>query len=129
MSSFKPEGYASLSPYLIVDHAQELVDQLKGLFNATELRRFDRPDGTIAHVELMLDDTVLMLSQSTDEFPSYTAVLHMYVADARKTYAKAIELGFNPLQEPMHHEDDPDIRGAFLDCCGNHWSVGTAVRQ
>lgn len=42
MKTSKPENYNSLSPYLIVDNAQKLVDLLKAIFNAIELRRFDR---------------------------------------------------------------------------------------
>jgi len=52
----------AISPYLIVDDAQKLVDLLKIIFGATEFRRFDHENGTIAHIELELDDTILMIS-------------------------------------------------------------------
>ena len=71
MAAYKPENYNSLSPYLIVDHAQELVDLLKKIFNAEELRRFDHVDGKIAHLELRLDDTIIMISDSTENYSAH----------------------------------------------------------
>jgi PhnB protein len=79
--NYKPEHYNSLSPYLIVDNAQKMVDLLKTVFNATELRRFDHQNGKIAHIELKLDDTVLMISDSTASYPANKTMLHMYVPD------------------------------------------------
>ena len=61
---YKPKKYNSLSPYLIVDNAQKLVDLLKIIFGATEVRRFDHENGTIAHIELQLDDSILMISNT-----------------------------------------------------------------
>ena len=48
----KPAGYTSLSPYLVVHGAQKVIDFLKQTFGATELRRYDNPDGTIMHAEV-----------------------------------------------------------------------------
>lgn len=67
---FKPKAYNSLSPYLIVDHAQKLAEQLKAVFDAEELRKYEGPDdSTIMHLELRIDDSVIMISDSTDDYP------------------------------------------------------------
>jgi PhnB protein len=50
-TTYNPKDYNSLSPYLIVDGAKKLVDLLKTIFNATELRRFDNDNGAIQQVE------------------------------------------------------------------------------
>ncbi len=78
MTTYKPDNYNSLSPYLIVDNAHKLVDLLKVIFNATELRRFDHDNATIAHIELKLDDTIIMISNSTDNYPANTT-MHIYM--------------------------------------------------
>jgi hypothetical protein len=62
--SYKPANYNSVSPYLIVQGAQKMVDLLKELFGATVLRRYDHPDGTVLHMEMRLDDSVIMLADS-----------------------------------------------------------------
>lgn len=125
MENYKPQSYNSLSPYLIIDDAQRLVDLLKILFNATELRRYDHDNGKIAHVELKLDDTVIMISNSTDEYTANTTMLHVYVPDVFKTFNLAIELGCEAVEPPKTIEGDPDTRGLFYDFAGNFWAVST----
>ncbi len=123
--SYKPTNYSSLSPYLIVDNAHQLIEQLQAIFGAKELRRYVRPDGSIGHTELMLDDTVLMLSSSTEQYPAHKTMLHLYVPNVYETFAKAIATGCRVIDEPGSHEGDPDIRGSFYDCADNYWTVST----
>ncbi len=125
MQSYKPEGYSSLSPYLVVDDAQALIDQLMLIFGASPLRRFDREDGKITHVELKLDDSVIMISDSTTEYPAQKAMLHMYVPDVLQTFRAALEHGCEIIEKPVNKAQDPDTRGAFYDCAGNYWAVST----
>ena len=122
---FKPEDYNSLSPYLIVDEAQKLVNLLKLVFSALELRKFVHENGTIAHIELKLDDTVIMISNSTTDYPANTTMLHMYVPDVFKTFELAVNNGCESVEKPVNKEGDPDIRGAFKDFAGNYWAIGT----
>ena len=124
-SSFKPTGYNSLSPYLIVDGAQKMIDLLKGIFQATELRRYDNPDGTIMHAEVRIDDSVLMIADASSEYPSNELLLHVYVPDVHKTFKRAIDLGCEGIEQPVNKEGDPDTRGSFKDFSGNIWAVGT----
>lgn len=125
MTTYKPNNYNSLSPYLIVDNAQKLVDLLKAVFNATELRRFDRNDGKIAHIELQLDDTVVMISDSTESYPANKAMLHIYVPDVFKTFDTAIKNGCEIIEKPINKDGDPDTRGSFYDYARNYWAVST----
>jgi PhnB protein len=125
MSSFKPEHYNSLSPYLIIDDAQALVDQLKTIFDAKELRRFDRGNGKIMHLELLLDDSVIMISDSTETYTATKTTLHMYVPDVLATFNRAVENGCEVIEKPASRPGDPDLRGSFYDRAGNFWSVST----
>ena len=124
MKAYKPANYNSLSPYLIADDAQKLVDQLTVIFNAKTLRRFDHKDGSIMHIELQLEDSVIMISNSTKEYAANTTMFHYYVPDIHATYNKAIENGCTEIDKPVNKGDDPDIRGSFYDSAGNYWSVG-----
>ncbi|MGB5384761.1 MAG: VOC family protein [Lutimonas sp.] len=125
MKPYKPENYNSLSPYLIVDNAQKLVDLLTIVFAAKILRRFDRENGKIAHVELQLDDSLIMISDSTDTFKANKTMLHIYVPDVFETFEKAIENGCEIIEKPINKEGDPDTRGSFYDYAGNYWAVST----
>ena len=125
MTTYKPDSYNSLSPYLIVDNAQKVVDLLKVIFDAAELRRFDHDSGTIAHIELKLDDTIIMISNSTNNYPANTTMLHIYVPDVFKTFNLAVDNGCKIIEQPINKQDDPDTRGAFMDFAGNYWAVST----
>lgn len=125
MTTFKPTNYNSLSPYLIVDNAQKLVDLLTIIFDAEILRRFDHENGKIAHIELRLDDTVIMISDSTEYYGANKTMLHFYVPDVFKTFNLAIENGCEVVEWPINKAGDPDTRGAFIDFAGNYWAVST----
>lgn len=123
--TYKPVGYNSISPYLIVDGAQKMIDMLQQVFDAEELRRYERADGSIMHVELRIDDSIIMLSDSSEDHPPNQHLLHVYVPDVNTTFQKAIESGCVPVESPREREDDPDIRGSFRDFAGNMWAVAT----
>lgn len=125
MAFYKPDNYNSLSPYLIVDDAERLVRLLKIIFGATELRRYHREDDSIMHLELQLDDSVLMISDSTADYPASPTMLHIYVEDVFKTFDVAIANECHLLERPTAIESGPDIRGAFMDYAGNYWAVST----
>ena len=128
MTTYKPKNYNSLSPYLIVDNAPKLVHLLKVIFGATELRRFDHEDGTIAHIELKLDDSIIMMSNSTSNYPANKTMLHFYVPDVFKTFDLAVENGCEIIERPVNKPGDPDTRGSFFDFAGNYWAVSTQGR-
>ncbi len=127
MANHKPDKYNSLSPYLIVDHAQRMVDLLKTIFNATELRRFDQENGKIAHIELKLDDTVIMISDSSELYPANQTMLHIYVPNVFKTFDLALKNGCEMIEKPINRQGDPDTRGSFYDYAGNYWAVSTQI--
>ena len=126
-NAYKPNGYNSLSSYLIVDNAQKLVDLLSTIFDAIILRRYDHENGKIAHIELKLDDSIIMISDSTDNYPANKTMLHVYVPDVFKTFDKAIENGGEIIDRPINKKGDPDTRGSFYDYAGNYWAVSTMM--
>jgi len=125
--SKKPEGYSSVSPYLVVESAQRVIDFLKKTFDATELRRYDRPDGSIMHAEVRIDDSVIMMGDGVEQWPPFPSSLHVYVDDVDATYARALQAGGTPVQEPQRKGDDPDRRGGVKDPCGNTWWIATQI--
>lgn len=124
---FKPNGYNSVSPYFIVNGAQKFIDLMKDIFDAKELRRYDMPDGSIMHAEFQLDDSVIMVGDSSDKYPPVQIVMHVYVPDVDKVFQKAIESGCVIIEHPKEREGDPDRRATFKDFAGNLWSIGTQV--
>ena len=126
---WKPAGYSSVSPYLIATDAQRVIEFLQAAFGAIQLRRYDKPDGTIIHAEVKIDDTVVMIGEAAKEWPALNAHIHVYVRDADETYRKAIAAGGTSAQEPKQQDGDPDRRGGVRDPSGNTWWMSSQVSR
>ena len=123
----RPEGYNAVSAYIVADGAQRVIDFVRAVFDAVPLRRYDRPDGSVMHAEVRIDDTVVMVADSVDGWPAVRTALHVYVPDVDAAFARALAAGGTSVQEPAHREGDPDRRGGVLDPVGNSWWVATQV--
>jgi uncharacterized glyoxalase superfamily protein PhnB len=124
--SYKPAGYTSVSPYLVVIDAVDTIGFLARVFDAIELRRFPGPDNRIMHAEVRIDDSVLMLADGSANWPPNPAHVHIYVPDVDATYQRALDFGATSVQEPMKR-GDPDKRGGVKDASGITWWIATKV--
>jgi uncharacterized glyoxalase superfamily protein PhnB len=125
-SSYKPQAYNSVSPYLIVDGAGRTIDFLVQAFGAVEIRRFPGNDGMIMHAEVRIDDTVVMLADGGPSWPPIPAHVHVYVADVDATYQRALAAGAISVQAQLK-KDDADKRGGVKDAGGTTWWIATMV--
>lgn len=125
-SSYKPENYNSVSPYLVVDGAEGTIAFLEQVFGALELRRFLNDAGGIRHAEVRIDDTVIMLADSLEGWPTRHGHVHIYVRDVDETYQRALAAGAESVQEPVK-KDDPDKRGGVKDAGGTTWWMATKM--
>jgi len=123
--TYKPAGYNSLSPYFVVDNANQFIDCITYIFDAEITRKYDTPEGKIMHAEARIDDTIIMFANANENYPSNHILVHVYVEDVDSTFQKAMEFGCQPIQEPITRKGDPDKRGSFEDIEGNMWSVAT----
>ncbi|HLV26772.1 MAG TPA: VOC family protein [Gemmatimonadales bacterium] len=124
---YKPEGYSSVSPYLIVNGAASTIEFLEKVFGAEELRRFSSESGGVLHAELRIDDSIVMLAdENPPEWPAIPASVYVYVQDVDATYRRALEAGAVSVQEPVRKEDE-DKRGGVRDAGGITWWIATRV--
>lgn len=126
MSSFKPEGYTSVAPYLVVDGAGKTIEFLARALDAVEIRRFAGEDGRVMHAEVRIDDTLVMIADAPDGQPAIPALVHVYVPDVDTAYKRALEAGAESVQAP-EKKDDPDKRGGVKDAGGTTWWLATMV--
>jgi uncharacterized glyoxalase superfamily protein PhnB len=124
--AYKPKGHSSVSIYMMAEEAHRVVKFAKAVFHAEILRKIDRADGRIMHAELRIEDSVMMLSDSTDEYPAFPVWLHVYVPDVDTTYARALEAGGVSVQAP-ERKGDEDRRSGVRDPAGNVWWISTRV--
>jgi len=125
--TYKPDGYPTVSPYLVVDGADRTIQFLTDVFGATELRRFPNAQGQVMHAEVRLDDSVIMLGDKAEGWPTRPAHVHIYVPDVEATYQSALDWGATSVQAPMQ-KDDEDKRGGITDPGGTTWWIASKVK-
>ena len=130
-----PEGYHSVTPYLVVDGAESAIEFYGRAFGATEHLRLPMGD-RIGHAEIRIGDSFVMLA---DEFPDLgilgpksrggpTSSLMIYVDDVDAVFARALEEGATQERAP---EDQfwGDRMGTLVDPFGHRWSIATHVED
>ena len=123
-----PAGYRTVTPYLIVEGAEDLLTFVKQAFAAEETVRMPRPDGTIAHAEVRIGDSVVMLGEASEQWPPMPGSIHLYVGDCDATYRRALEAGATSVQEPAD-QFYGDRSGGVRDPVGNVWWIATHVED
>jgi uncharacterized glyoxalase superfamily protein PhnB len=123
---FKPDGYSSVSPYLLVDGADDTIAFIKQVFQGKELRRFADATGHLRHAEVKIDDTVLMVADCSDEHPAIASQIHVYVRDVEETFRRAVEAGAVPVKEPVK-TDKSDVCGGVRQPNGITWWIATRM--
>jgi PhnB protein len=124
----RPDGYHSVTPYLVVDGAARVIDFLKQVFNAEEVMRLAAPGGRIGHAEMRIGDSVVMLGDAHDGHPPMQAMLHVYVDDADAIHQRAVGTGATSVQAPAD-QFYGDRSGAVKDPWGNQWWIATRIED
>ena len=129
-----PEGFNSVTPYLVIKGAAEAIEYYKNVFGATVVVRMDGPNGTVGHAELQIGDSRIMLA---DENPSmgqgHTSAtsmggspvsLYVYVPDCDKVIDKAVA-GKAKILKPVQDQFYGDRSGFIRDPFGHFWGIAT----
>jgi PhnB protein len=132
MAKAIPEGYHTVTPYLIVKGAARALEFYKKAFNATELYRMEMPGGTVGHAEIQIGDSRIMLA---DEFPDMGARgpetlggspvgLCLYVEDVDAIFKQALAAGGKE-ERPVKDQFYGDRSGMLRDPFGHQWTIAT----
>jgi len=127
-----PEGYHSVTPYLIIGGAADAIEFYKNAFGATELFRFPSPDGKVGHAEIKIGDSHIMLA---DEYPDMgykgpksiggsSVSLMIYVDDVDTVFDRAVAAG-GTAKEAVTDKFYGDRMGTVVDPFGHVWHVAT----
>jgi PhnB protein len=119
-----PDGYHTVTPYLVVRDVPRLIEFLSQAFGATELMRAPRPDGSIMHAEVMIGNSRVMMGEPADASPPTPACLHLYVVDTDALYHLALQAGATSLREPTDQFYGDRMAGV-QDPVGNQWWIAT----
>jgi PhnB protein len=126
-----PKGFHTVTPYLIVTDGARAIDFYKRAFRAQELLRLDGPDGKVAHAELKIGDSIIMLSEETPghtrspQSLGGTAVdIMLYVKDVDQAFDQAVAAGAK-VTMPLSDMFWGDRYGQVTDPFGHSWSLAT----
>jgi PhnB protein len=131
-----PEGYHSVTPYLIIKGASAAIDFYKRAFGATELFRMPDPSGkSVMHAEIKIGDSPIMLAdeqpamyRSPQSLGGTPVSLMLYVDDVDKVFPRAVEAGAKVVK-PVQDQFYGDRSGTLTDPFGHQWTIGTHKRD
>jgi PhnB protein len=131
-----PDGYHTATPVLIVNGAARAIEFYQNAFGAKELMRFPDPSGRIAHAEIKIGDSTIMLA---DEYPAMgnrspeslggtASSIHLYVEDVDAVAERALSNGAKEVR-PVTNQFYGDRSGTFADPFGHIWSIATHIED
>ena len=131
-----PDGYHTVTPYLTVDGAAKAIDYYKRAFGATEVMRFPGPDGRVAHAEIQIGDSRVMLGDTQPQMSQRdpkslggsSTGLMVYVEDVDRVFMRAIEAGGN-VRDAVKDQFYGDRSGTLEDPFGHVWTIATHVED
>jgi len=123
-----PDGYPAVTPYLMVRDAARFVEFLTTVFDARVTEQLKRPDGKLGHTEVRVRDSLIMLSDASDDHPASPVMLHFYVEDVDATFARAVQAGGTVVAEPAV-QFYGDRSGGVKEPCGNTIWIASHVED
>jgi PhnB protein len=123
-----PDGYHVLTPVLLVEGADALIDFMKRTFDAREHQLGRRPDGKIFHADLTIDGDHVMISEASESFPAAAAAVNVYLPDVDAAYQRALDAGAVSIMAPVNRFYGDRI-AAVKDPTGIIWSLATHVED
>lgn len=122
---FRRPNFPNIAPYFLVNNAPQFIDFLVSAFEGSERIRVPRPDGSVMHAEVGIGNSVIEMGDANEQYPQRSMTTHLYVPDARATYARALEAGATPIFAPTDEHPSGDLWGAAKDPFGNTWYIAT----
>jgi PhnB protein len=124
-----PEGFHSLTPYLVADGAEKVIRFIKDAFGAQAVfEPMTRPDGKIMHAEFKVGDSIVMISDSSERAKATSSTLYVYVPNIDAVFQKAVKAGGVSEMEPAN-QFYGDRSGSVKDPAGNRWYIATHVED
>jgi len=119
-----PDGFHTITPYLVLNNAGKVIEFLKNAFGAEEVYRHMRGEGVIGHAQVKIGDSMLMISDATSEHGAAPCMIYFYVKDCDAWYERAMKAGATSIMKPMDMFYG-DRNAGVKDQSGMQWWIAT----
>lgn len=130
-----PEGFHTVTPYLIFQDTARGIDFYKQAFGAAEIMRMNGPDGKVSHAEIKIGDSIIMLGSAPgndlatpQKLNGSSVSIFLYLPDVNSTFSQAVSAGAKAVQ-PLEDMFWGDRFGRLVDPFGHSWSLATHVED
>ncbi|MDX1571160.1 MAG: VOC family protein [Xanthomonadales bacterium] len=131
-----PEGYHSVTPYLIVKDAAKALEFYKAAFDAVTMLRLDTPDGGVAHAEMKIGDSPVMLADENVDMGALSPEtvggsplsLMLYVENVDAVFRQAVDAGAI-VHRDLENQFYGDRTATIHDPFGHHWTLATHIEN
>lgn len=125
---YQPDTFHTVTPFVVVKDVAGVIEFAKKTFDAQEIYRMTMPDGAIAHAEMKIGDSIVMLGDAGDYMPPMPMMLYVYVKDVDAVFQKALEAG-GEVVRPVADQFYGDRSGGVKDKSGNQWWISTHIED
>ena len=126
--SYKPAETQNVIPYLVVPDAEKELALVKEVFGAKEMHVSRDPGGRIAHAQVTIGDSLVMMAQANEQWPSLPAAIYIYVPDVDAAYQRALAVGAASVMQPSD-QFYGDRNGGVKDSNGVQWWMATHIED
>lgn len=131
-----PAGYHSVTPYMALRDTAAAIEFYRRAFGAELVMKLDMPDGKIAHAEMRIGDSIIMMSEENEEWGNKSPqslggspmFLMIYVPDVDAAFTKALSAGATQVR-PVEDQFYGDRTGMLKDPYGYQWTLGTHIED
>ncbi len=123
-----PDGYHTVTPYLLVAGVPKLIEFMKKAFGGEETECMAMEDGTVMHAQVKIGDSIIMMGDPRGQCEPTPASLYLYAPDTDAVYRRAIEAGGESVMEPTD-QFYGDRNAGVKDPVGNTWWIATHIED
>jgi len=124
-----PAGCHTITPYLLVSGVPRLIEFLTEAFEAKMIHRVDRVDGSTAHAQVRIGDSLVMMGEPMEQMQPMPAAIFLYVPDCDAVYKRALKAGGTSCMPVTTMQFSGQRYGGVKDPCGNLWWIATQIED